>query len=81
MPVLSCTHWYLASLASLHPVNVNLLPLHSCASLLQVEAECSSVEMFELVYVRTQALKTSIISQIRALNRLLYLEVKAQVTN
>jgi hypothetical protein len=48
---------------------------------LQVEAECSSVEMFELVYVRTQALKTSIISQIRALNRLLYLEVKAQVTN
>ena len=35
--------------------------------------------MFEFVYVRTQALKAAICSQIRALNRLLFLEVKAQV--
>ena len=45
----------------------------------QVMNECSSVEMFEFVYVRTHALKTAICSQIRALNRLLFLEVKSQV--
>jgi hypothetical protein len=45
----------------------------------QVEEEAAAVEVFEFVYVRTHILKNAICSQIRALNRLIFIEVKSQV--